>query len=300
MIRPRLIRPRRRRLAPGLLLAAVALAMLLAPRPALAAGLAVFRVDPLGVDAGIVARLDGLLRIELARLADAAMPGPAAVQTLMRKHKALAGCTGDVTCLAEAGRLLGVDRIISGNVGGLGDSYVVNLKIVDVKSKKELRKIQETISGRPDQLIEAVRVAAYGLVAPDKLRGALAVLANVPKAQVRLDGELLGTTPLPVKRGLKVGAHTLRVSKAGYLDVVQEVKVRFQKTAEVVVKLELPKVAGGKLAPRKVERPVPWYTSWWFWSLVGVAAVGAGVGLGYALSGSPAINCSAEPEQCGL
>jgi hypothetical protein len=290
---------KRRLIGRGLPVAAVALAMLLVPRPALAEGLAVFRVDPLGVDTTIVARLDGLLRIELARLADAAMPGPAAVQKLMRKHKALAGCTGDVTCLAEAGRLLGVDRIISGNVGGLGDSYVVNLKIVDVKSKKELRKVQETISGRPDQLIEAVRVAAYGLVAPQKLRGALAVLANVPKAQVLLDGELLGTTPLPVKRNLEVGKHTLRVSKAGYLDVVQEVKVRFQKTAEVVVKLELPKIAG-QLTPRKIERPVPWYTTWWFWTLVGVAAVGAGIGLGYAFSGSPEINCSAEPSKCGL
>ena len=38
-----------------------------------ARGLAVFRIDPLGVDGRIVARLDGLLRIELARLADAAM-----------------------------------------------------------------------------------------------------------------------------------------------------------------------------------------------------------------------------------
>lgn len=275
---------------------------LLVPAPVWAAKLAVFRVDPLGIDAKIVARLDGLLRIELARLADAAMPGPLAVEKLTRKHGHLAACTGDVACLVEAGRLLGVDRIISGNVGGLADSYVVNLKIVDVASGKELRRVQETISGRPGQLIEAVRVAAYGLVAPERLRGSLAVLANVPAAEVHLDGKLLGRTPLPVQRGLKAGEHTVRVSKGGYLDVVQAVRVRFQKTAEVVVRMELPKVrpGGGKERPAEVERPVPWYTRWWFWSLVGVAAIGAGVGLGYAVSGSSAINCSEDPGKCGL
>jgi len=280
--------------------AALALAGILVPRAVAARGLAVFRIDPLGVDAKIVARLDGLLRIELARLADAAMPGPAAVQRLMNKHSQLQACTGDVACLADAGRLLGVDRIISGNVGGLADSYVVNLKIVDVATRKELRKVQETISGRPGQLIEAVRVAAYGLVAPQRLRGSLAVLANVPAAQVYIDGKLVGKTPLPIQRGLKRGEHTLRVSKSGYLDAVQTVRVRFQKTAELVVKLELPKLRRGGLAAAQDERPMPWYTRWWFWTLVGAAAVSAGIGLGFAFSGSSAINCSEEPGRCGL
>lgn len=273
----------------------------LSPSLAQARGLAIFRVDPLGVDAQIVARLEGLLRIELGRLADAAMPSPAAVQRLMRRDRSLQACTGDVSCLAKAGSALGVARIISGNVGGLGDSYVVNLKLVDVSKAQEVRRVQETISGSPDQLIEAIRVAAYGLVAPERLRGALAVLANVPGAEVYLDGRLLGRTPLPVQRDLPVGSHRLRVTKAGFTDALQLVQVRFQKTAQVVFTLSVPEGADRPSSmPRELRRPMPWYTRWWFWTAVGVVAAGAGAALGYALGKSSGINCSAEPAACGL
>jgi hypothetical protein len=267
--------------------------------PANAGKLAVFRIDPLGVDAQIVARLEGLFRLELSRLADAAMPTAAQVQEALRRRPELQNCTGDVDCLCALGRLLKVEQVISGNVGGLGESYVVNLKIVDVAARKELRRIQEPISGRPDELIEAVRVAAYGLVAPDRLRGALSVLADQPGAEVFLNGKSIGTTPLRRLDGLSVGPYLLRVSKAGYADVAERVRVRFQKTAQVVVKLQVPLDRGLKVR-RAVLRPKPWYTRWWFWTIVGVVAVGAGAGLGFGIAGrNSGINCDAEPKRCG-
>jgi len=237
------------------------------------------------------------------------MPGPERIKEAVRQEPSLQNCTGEVGCLVTVGKLLGVDRVISGNVGGLAGSYVVNLKIVDVKASKELRRIQEPISGSPDQLIDAVRVAAYGLVAPERLRGALTVLADQPAATIQLSGKPVGKTPLPTLHGLAVGTYILRASKEGYTDVVQRVQVRFQKTAQVVVKLQAPKTASGageQARPRAVDRPYPWYTRWWFWTAVGVAAVGIGVGLGYAIGGeATGINCTspgtaAERAQCGL
>jgi hypothetical protein len=288
-------RRRRRGLLRGL---TVALVLALAT-PVQAGKLAVFRIDPLGVDAQIVARLEGLFRLELSRLADAAMPTAAQIQDALRRKPELQNCTGDVDCLCALGRLLKVEQVISGNVGGLGESYVVNLKIVDVAAKKELRRIQEPISGRPDELIEAVRVAAYGLVAPDRLRGALSVLADQPGAEVFLSGKSVGTTPIHRLDGLSVGPYILRVSKPGYADVVERVRVRFQKTAQVVVKLQVPIDRGPRVRP-PVARPVPWYTRWWFWTIVGVVAVGAGAGLGFGIAGrNSGINCDAEPKRCG-
>jgi hypothetical protein len=280
--------------------AAAVLALLLAGAPAHAGKLAVFRIDPLGVDPQIVARLEALFRTELGRLADAAMPSAAEVHDALKRQPALQGCTGEVACLVRIGKLLGVEQIISGNVGGLGDSYVVNLKVVSVEDRKEVRKIQEPISGTPDELIDAVRVAAYGLVAPDRLRGALEILADRPGAEVILDGKVMGKTPLPVLHGLPLGSHVLRVSKPGYVDVVEQVRVRFQKTAQVVVKLQAPRVRpAGERAPRKAVRPVPWYTRWWFWVTVGVLAAGTGAALGYAVAGTNrGINCDAEPTRC--
>ncbi|MCC6751899.1 MAG: PEGA domain-containing protein [Deltaproteobacteria bacterium] len=282
-------------------LAGAALGLLLvvgAAGSARAGRVAVFRIDPLGVDPQIVARLEGLLRMELGRLVDAAMPSPRRLQALMARAPRLQNCTGEVACLVEVGRLLGVEQVISGNVGGLAERFVLNVKLVDVASQKEVRRIQEAMSGEPDQLIEAVRVAAYGLVAPEKLLGALTVLANVPGAQVHLDGRLLGVTPLSTQHGLKVGSATLRLSKDGYTDAIQTVQVRFQKTAQVVVTLEQPRLGPKRRSSRPRVRPVPWYTRWWFWTAVGVVAAGLGTGLGFAFSSSRAINCDAEPARC--
>jgi hypothetical protein len=289
------LHPRRRRAIrwPALLLALVCAA------PAQAGKLAVFRIDPLGVDTQIVARLEGLFRLELSRLADAAMPTPAQIQEALRQKPELQNCTGDVQCLSDLGGLLKVEQVISGNVGGLGESYVVNLKIVDVTARKELRRIQEPISGRPDELIEAVRVAAYGLVAPDRLRGALSVLADQPGAEVYLSGKPVGKTPLHRLDGLPVGSYVLRVSKAGYADVVEQVRVRFQKTAQIVVKLQVPLKVGRAVA-RPTARPVPWYARWWFWTIIGVAAAGTGAALGYGIAGrNHGVNCDADMSRCG-
>ncbi|MCA9672223.1 MAG: PEGA domain-containing protein [Myxococcales bacterium] len=284
----------------GAMVMAAALATIAAPRVVRAEGtLAVFRIDPLGVSAEIVARLEALLRMELGRLADAALPSPGQIQRLVARHRKLSGCTGGVHCLARAGALLKVKRIISGNVGGLGDSYVLNIKLVDVGAKKEVRRIQETMSGHPDQLIEAVRVAAYRLVAPERLRGSLEVLANVAGATVALDGKELGATPLAIQHNLLVGEHTLRVTKAGYSDVLQEIKVRLQKTARIVVKMQVPK-GGGNLPPKREKTIVPFYTRWWFWGAVTAVAIGVGIGLGVAFSSSPTVDCVASPQRCGL
>jgi hypothetical protein len=66
-----------------------------------------------------------------------------------------------------------------------------------------------------------------------------------------------------------------------------------------------PRVVTLKLAPVAVEPPpppppppvekptrvssTPWYHQWWFWTAVGVVAVGAGVGIGIAAGGRETI-----------
>lgn len=42
-----------------------------------------------------------------------------------------AGCEGQSDCLAEIGAALGADRVVYGNVGRLGEAWVVSLSVVD-------------------------------------------------------------------------------------------------------------------------------------------------------------------------
>ena len=277
------------------------LALLAGISPGHTARLAVFRIDALGLDPPIVARLEGLLRAELGRLADATLPGPRALERLRLEHPALNDCTGEARCLARAGRLLAVEQIISGNIGALGQSYVINLKLVDVAAAREIRRVSDTLSGAPERLIEAIRLAAFRLVAPERLRGALNVQVSVPGAAIFLDGRLVGHSPLAPQAGLLVGRHALRISKPGYHDVLQGIDVPLQNVAELVVALERvlpPGSAPRAPAPAAPRTPTPWFSRWWFWTTVGVGAAALGTVLGLALVSDSGINCDVEPTRC--
>ena len=258
---------------------------------------ALFRLDALGVENDIVDQLERILRVEIERVVGQKLPSRAAVDKVSASNQKIAGCTADPSCLAPLAQLLHATRVISGNVGGLGDSYVVNLKLVDATDAKELRRVSATLRGSPEELIDEIRVAAYRLVAPEKLVGNVAVLSDVPDAQVSLDGQAIGMTPLagPLA-GLSVGVHHLSVTREGFSSFDEDVPVRFEKTTQVVVrqsattkKARRAQAAAGKL---------PIYTRWWFWGAMAVSAVATGLIIGYSVPKQTQTNCSAMGASC--
>ncbi|HLU67354.1 MAG TPA: PEGA domain-containing protein [Kofleriaceae bacterium] len=276
-----------------------------APAPATAAGksIAVLGFDALGMEPGKVARLESLFRMELERLAGKPTPSPREIARALR-GTSLARCGGESSCVAAIGRKLGVDLVVTGNVGTLGDSHVINIKVVDARGGQELRRIaSDPLRGDPDELIDAVRVAAYRLLAPERIRGSIVVLADIAGAEVALDGQRVGVTPLarPIG-GLEPGAHRLEVSAGGYSPFAEEVQVRFQKTTRVLVRLvedpsARPLDLRGAAGPA-AEPPPRWYQSTWFLVGAGVAAAVVGGAVGYALARDEVIDCSASPEGC--
>lgn len=255
--------------------------------------IAVLGLDALGVDEERVQRLESLFRQELARLAGKPTPSRKEIKNKLRRTK-LARCGGETKCLAAIGRHLKVDLVVSGNVASLGDSYVVNIKVVDSLGKNEIRRISsDPLRGESDELIEPIRVAAYRLLAPDKLKGSVAILADIEGASVELDGKPVGKTPLkgPISN-LEIGKHKLRVTAAGFSAFEEEITVRFQKSSRVVVRL-----AGGGGAAN-LAKPIvttrsskPWYNRTWFYVTVGVAAVAVGGVIGYSLAKDEIITC---------
>jgi hypothetical protein len=265
--------------------------------------IAVLGFDALGMDASKVARLEALFRIELERLSGAPAPSPREIARALGSSP-LARCGGETACLAAIGKKLGVALVVSGNVAELGDSYVINIKVVDAQSARELRRIaSDPLRGNPDELIEAVRVAAYRLLAPERLLGSISILADISGAEVRLDGRPVGHTPLvrPLGR-LPLGQHRLEVKEEGYSPFAQTVQVRFQKTTRVEVRLladpTRPRLdLGASRAAAAGEGP-RWYGSTWFLIGAGVAAVVVGGLIGRAVAHDDVVDCSASPEAC--
>lgn len=255
------------------------------PEEALDQKLAVWRFDALGIDPELVARLETLFRMELDRLDKQPMPSRRDIDRSITGEAR--DCTGEDRCLVAIGKKLGVDVVLTGTVGQLGDNYVLTIKAVDVATGKVLQKIQsDPLRGQPDELIEGVRVAAYRLLAPDQLHGAIQVQTDLLGAEVELDGKSLGKTPLPqngVLGKLALGKHRLRVAAAGYEHPYEDdVEVHFQKVSPVVVRL-IPSTQ--VLGTGKIERieQRPFYTRTWFIVAAGVVAVGLGAAIGYGV-----------------
>src|SRR5438270_4612197 len=254
---------------------------------------ALFRLDPLGIEPQIVDQLQHILRVELARVVGRELPSERAVADAVAANPKLAACTADPTCLAPLAKALHVTRVVSGNVGGLADSYVVNLKLVD-DSGRELRRVTATLSGSPEELIDEIRVAAFRLVAPERLVGNIAILSDVPGANVMLDGVDVAKTPLagPLT-ALPVGVHKLAVQREGFSQFTEDVPVRFEKTTQVVVHQNAMNAAARKAERRRRSAgDTPIYARWWFWTAMAASAIATGVGIGFAVPKQHVVDCA--------
>ncbi|HTJ43153.1 MAG TPA: PEGA domain-containing protein [Kofleriaceae bacterium] len=266
------------------------------PEEALTQRIAVWRIDALGMPPELVARLETLFRMELDRLAT--RPLPTRTQIDKAVTASLANCSGDDKCIAEIGKRVGVDVMVAGSVAALGDSYILNIKAVDVQSAKQIRRIAtDPLRGSPDELIEAIRVAAYRLLAPDQLHGSIVVLTDLVGADVALDGKPAGKTPLaqPIAK-LPIGTHTLRVEAPGYVPFEDKVEVRFQKSTRVVVRLVTSDAPAGGVNSNRVQTvsrdDSHWYNSKWMYVAVGAGAILVGGIVGHELGKQTVIDCT--------
>jgi TolB-like protein len=264
-------------------------------------------LDALGMDEERVRRLETLFLKELELLTGKRVPDRRSVARLKRKLQA---CDGGNKCLASIGKALKVEFVVAGSVGSLGDSFVLNIKAVSSKDGEELRRIEsDPLRGQPDELIDAIRVAAYRLLAPEALVGSVSILADRAGAIVELDSKVIGKTPLaqPIE-GLPLGDHALKVSAGEFGEFSNTIQVRFQKTTKVVVNLVDLRVKGADdpnaLDPTKTNNGPPpkrWYQKTWFLISAGVGAAILGGYVGFALSDSSVVKCGSMPMEsaCG-
>jgi hypothetical protein len=272
---------------------AVAVLLLLATPARATETYALFRLDPLGIEPQIVDQLQRILRVELQRVVGKELPSERAVADVVAANPKLAACTADPACLAPLAKALHVTRVVAGNVGGLADSYVVNLKLVD-DTGRELRRVSATLSGSPAELIDEIRVAAFRLVAPERLVGNIAILSDVPGAHIMLDGIDVGKTPLagPLVN-LSVGVHKLAVEREGFSGFAEDVPVRFEKTTQVVVhQTAMSKAALKAERRRRAAAETPIYAKWWFWAAMAGSAIATGVAVGFSVPKQHAIDCA--------
>ena len=73
------------------------------------------------------------------------------------------GCT-TAECAAEVGALLGVQNMVSGSFGKLGNTYTIDSKMFSVETGATIRSVSKTYKGEVDGLLSVIEVVAWELV----------------------------------------------------------------------------------------------------------------------------------------
>lgn len=73
------------------------------------------------------------------------------------------GCTS-AECAAEVGALLGVENMISGSFGKIGNSYTIDAKMFSVETGATVKTVSKTYKGEIDGLITEIEILAWEIV----------------------------------------------------------------------------------------------------------------------------------------
>lgn len=179
------------------------------------------------------------------------------------RQKQALGCD-DVSCLAEIGGALGVDKLVSGQVTQLGEGQtLISLQLLNTKRATVESRVSTKWEGTSSELLRVLEMLAQDLVLlpAERQVGAVQVVAAPKGAEVYVDNELKAVAPTSVAKDISLGVHTLRISSSGYDDL---------KTVVALKNGEILKI-DGKL--RELPSP-PVYTRWWFWTIIGSVVAG--------------------------
>jgi PEGA domain len=191
-----------------------------------------------------------------------------------------------IACLQKIGTNIQVDGLILGQARVAAGGVELTLRWFDVKSGGDLGKAATLLPpGKSPAREQALKKAARELlgikIAPPPSSaavGGLAISSSVEYAEIILDGQARGTTPLEL-RNLKTGSYHVEAKRAGYVTWQGKAEVK----ADQMTKLEI------EMAPSAATADAPGFMQsirlrTWIVAGVGAACLGAGIAVGAHLN----------------
>lgn len=174
------------------------------------------------------------------------------------------GCSS-TQCAVQIGKVLNVQKMITGSIGKVGKTYAINLVVINVESSRIERSFNRDYRGEIDGLLQELRTLAQEMAATLGKSAALEpkpqhklTLDSSPRgAEVWLNNKLAGKTPFAVNvpRGEEVN---VVVRAAGY----EEWRKSLLMEKEMSLNVELAPLVEKSSSIK------------WLWIAGGVAALG--------------------------
>ena len=156
----------------------------------------------------------------------------------LEETKQVVGCSSNTSCIAELGNALGAERLVTGSLSLIGDTYLVQLQLTNSKVARVENRVSREYHGNLQGLLEEMRTSTKLLVR-DLLAaksGQLLVRASEEGASIRVDGTIIGASPLPAQT-IAGGVHTVTVDKEGFIRFARDVEVSEGQRAELDAQL---------------------------------------------------------------
>jgi TolB-like protein len=197
------------------------------------------------------------------------------------------GCT-TTECAVEMGRMLNVQKMISGTIGKLGATYTIDLSLIDVQTAQIEKSFFRDYKGEIDGLLSMMQEISnqmaeivYAKVPPPEQKVVKVVSFSIDSdpagATIFVNGQEAGKTPLKskAKEGLTV---TIRLDKENYKSWEKTIVIK--EGEEVEADLEYSDAYKKTLSAAEKEGG----SSTWLW--IGGGAVLLGGAAALLLSGS--------------
>ncbi|HSA34220.1 MAG TPA: hypothetical protein P5077_10880 [bacterium] len=238
--------------------------------------LAVMPLAARGVDIATADALTSILSSQLNQIKGISVISQDDIKAMLAKVSmdSAVECTDSMQCVVEIGASLGLSKLVTGSVGKVKDTYVISIQLIDTRRAEVENRVLESFAGDAEELKNAVKLAAYQLAGIDYTSkpGSIAITFNVP------DGELQFG---PNKEKLVNSQYTAENLVPGRynLRVLADQDDYFPFQTDIYV-------APGTANVRTLtvmERPTPWYKTWWFWTITGTVIAGAATATGVVL-----------------
>lgn len=125
----------------------------------------VMEIKGVGIDQEKVDVIADIIAELISRLGDVRVVSKADIQSMLNleKQKRLAGCD-DKECFAEVASALGMPWMVTGNIGRFGESFIINLKLIDVRNANVVGRTTRKVSGGEEDLLDELPDATRELL----------------------------------------------------------------------------------------------------------------------------------------
>ena len=208
-----------------------------------------------------------------------------------KKYEELKKCAGNVPCAAQLLAESGATRAVLGKLDRDEKNYLLKLWLVDLKGLAVIADVDRAILIAARRFQKDVEQCVPPLLRGEReARGKLTIKSNLADAQVTVNGDFVGVTPVTLT--LKPGKYEVRLERNKYLTITRLLNVDPNRETVERFKLLLKpgEIPDDQVVPELVKKKdeagqggqvrLSWYT----WTSGAVAIAAGGVGLYFGLT----------------